>query len=83
MRLVDDVAEFRVTDDGPGIPQRFHDRVFVIFQTLECRDDIETSGLGLAIVKRKVEGHGGRIWIESAPPVRGTTFAFTWKQAEE
>ncbi len=82
MRLVDGVAEFRVSDDGPGIPKRFHDRVFVIFQTLECRDDVETSGIGLAIVKRKVEGHGGHIRIESAPPARGTSFVFTWKQAE-
>jgi PAS domain S-box-containing protein len=80
-RLVDGMAEFRVTDDGPGIPPEFHDRIFVIFQTLASRDDVESSGIGLAIVKKKVQHHGGQIWVESAPPVRGTTFAFTWKEA--
>jgi signal transduction histidine kinase len=80
MRRVDGVVEFRVSDDGPGIAPRFHDRIFVIFQTLASRDDVESSGIGLAIVKKRVEGHGGRIWVESAPPARGTTFVFTWKE---
>jgi PAS domain S-box-containing protein len=80
MKLENGVAEFRVTDDGPGIAPRFHERIFVIFQTLASRDDLDTSGIGLAIVKKRVEGHGGRIWVESAPPIRGTTIAFTWKE---
>jgi PAS domain S-box-containing protein len=81
MRQTDGMAEFRVTDDGPGIEPRFHDRIFVIFQTLAPRDEVEAGGIGLAIAKRQVEGHGGRIWIESAPPTRGTTVVFTWKEA--
>ena len=81
MRLVDRVTEFRVSDDGPGIPARFHDRIFVIFQTLASRDDAESSGVGLAIVKKKVLGNGGQIWIESAPPTRGSTCVFTWQEA--
>lgn len=80
-KMTDGIAEFRVSDDGPGILPRFHDRVFAIFQTLVRRDERESSGIGLAIVKKKVESRGGRVWIESAPPVRGTTFAFTWKEA--
>jgi PAS domain S-box-containing protein len=80
MRREDGVAEFRVTDDGPGISQRFHDRIFVIFQTLASRDDVESSGIGLSIVKKRIEGHGGRIWVESAPPERGSAFVFTWKE---
>jgi two-component system NtrC family sensor kinase len=78
-RLDAGMAEFRISDDGPGIPPQFHDRIFVIFQTLAGRDEVESSGIGLAIVKKMVEGHGGQIWIESAPPARGATFAFTWK----
>jgi light-regulated signal transduction histidine kinase (bacteriophytochrome) len=80
MRRKDDVMEFRVTDDGPGIEQRFHDKIFVIFQTLASRDDVEAGGIGLATVKRLVNGHGGRVWVESAPLTRGTTIVFTWME---
>jgi PAS domain S-box-containing protein len=80
MRLADGVAEFRVSDDGPGIDPRFHDRIFLIFQTLASRDDVEASGIGLAIVKKKVQRHGGQIRVESAPPARGTSFVFTWRE---
>jgi len=81
MRLADGEAEIRVADDGPGIAQKFHDRIFVIFQTLARRDEVETSGIGLAIVKKRITDNGGRIRVESAPPARGTTFVFTWKEA--
>jgi len=80
MRRADGLVEIRVSDDGPGIPAQFHDRVFEIFQTLASRDRVESSGMGLAIVKKMIEVHGGRVWIESAPPERGTTVAFTWKE---
>jgi len=80
-RLPDGAMEFRIADDGPGIEPRFHERIFVIFQTLAARDDVEASGIGLAIVKRQVEGHGGRIRVESAPPERGATFVFTWRES--
>ena len=79
-RPVEGATEFRVTDDGPGIAKQFHDRIFLMFQTLASRDDFESSGIGLTIVKKKVQTHGGRIWVESIPPARGTTFAFTWKE---
>ncbi len=72
---------FTVADDGPGIPPRFHKRIFQIFQTLQSRDETEGSGLGLAIVKRKVELNGGSIRVESAPPARGARFVFSWPDA--
>jgi signal transduction histidine kinase len=50
-----------------------------MFQTLRPRDEVEGSGMGLAIVKKSVEGHGGTIRVESAPPARGTSFIFTWE----
>ncbi len=83
MRLNNGVAEFRVSDDGPGISPRFQERIFLIFQTLASRDDVEASGIGLAIVKKRVESHGGQIRVESEPPVRGATFVFTWTENVE
>lgn len=72
----DPFYEFRVADDGPGIPPEFFGKVFEMFQTLKSRDEVEGSGMGLAIVKKVVEGCGGRVAVESAG--RGTTFRFTW-----
>ncbi|HEY6328704.1 MAG TPA: PAS domain S-box protein, partial [Blastocatellia bacterium] len=69
--------EFSVADDGKGIAPEFHDRIFVIFQTLQARTGDKQSGVGLAIVKKSVESMGGKIWLESAPG-RGTCFRFTW-----
>lgn len=74
-----DVLEFAVSDDGPGIEEQFHDRIFQVFQTLQPRDQVEGSGMGLAIVKKLVETRGGAIWVESDPD-RGTTFRFTWSK---
>jgi signal transduction histidine kinase len=79
MRLQDGMAEFRVSDDGSGIPKQFPGRIFVIFQTLKSRDDTESGGIGLVIVKTKVESNGGKIWVESDPAARGATFVFTWR----
>lgn len=78
-RSADDMAEFTVADDGPGIDPAFHQRVFQMFQTLRPRDEVEGSGIGLALVKKLVENAGGRIRLLSNAPVqRGCTFIFTW-----
>ncbi len=75
------VAEVSVADDGPGIPPEYHARIFRIFETLHSRDDRETSGIGLSIVKKTVERAGGRVRVESEPPLRGSVFRFTWPAA--
>lgn len=72
----DETHTFRVVDNGPGIDERFHERIFQIFQTLKPRDECEGTGIGLTVVRKVVELHGGRIWLESKVG-EGTTFFFT------
>jgi signal transduction histidine kinase len=73
-------VEFSVKDNGPGIEDRFHRRIFEMFQTLRPRDQIEGSGIGLSVVKKILESRGGTIHIESSPG-DGSTFRFTWQKA--
>ncbi|MBD1398460.1 CHASE3 domain-containing protein [Pontibacter sp. JH31] len=73
----DSFYTFSVSDNGPGIDPEYHDRIFVIFQTLQERDAVESTGVGLAIVKKIVERHGGSIWVSSSPG-NGASFSFTW-----
>ncbi|WP_299754999.1 ATP-binding protein [uncultured Pontibacter sp.] len=73
----DEFHVFAVADDGPGIDPEYHSRIFVIFQTLQERDALESTGVGLSIVKKIVELRGGTIWVNSEPGL-GSTFTFTW-----
>ena len=75
--------EFHVTDNGPGIEEKYFDKIFRMFQTLEQWEQSHTTGIGLPLVKKAVEMHGGEIWVESEVG-EGTTFHFTLlKQAED
>jgi len=69
--------EFDVSDNGPGIPEQYHERIFVIFQTLREKNDSESTGVGLAIVKKIIEEKHGTIKVVSSP-AGGTSFIFTW-----
>jgi PAS domain S-box-containing protein len=68
---------FSISDNGPGIDPRFHEKIFQIFQTINTRDDFESNGVGLAIVKKIIDEQESRIWVESKPG-EGSTFHFTW-----
>ena len=74
-----DFYEFFVADNGPGIAPEFHEKVFVMFQTLKARDTVENTGVGLAIVKKIIEDKGGTISLDSDLG-QGATFRFTWSK---
>ena len=71
-------VECYVLDNGAGIEERYHERIFGLFETLG--DTESGNGVGLALAKRIVEYHGGRIWVESAGAGRGARFVFTLPQ---
>ncbi len=72
--------KFTIRDNGPGIDEQFHEKIFVIFQTLQARDEFESTGVGLAIVKKIIEEMGGQIWVESEKG-KGASFIFTWPKS--
>lgn len=67
-----------VRDEGQGIPADEINRLFIPFENLSVKSTAgeQSTGLGLAIVKRVVEGHKGRIWVQSEVGV-GSTFSFS------
>ncbi|WP_324672009.1 sensor histidine kinase [Hymenobacter sp. GOD-10R] len=69
--------EFTVADDGPGIAPEYHEKIFLIFQTLRDRNTAESTGIGLSIVKKIIDEQQGSIRVESAPG-EGAAFIFTW-----
>jgi signal transduction histidine kinase len=76
-RTAADEWMIEVIDDGPGIPEADHERIFEKFgQARGSRTTRTGSGLGLTFARMAVEAHGGRIGVRSTPG-RGSTFWFT------
>jgi signal transduction histidine kinase len=76
-RPVDGFLEFRVTDQGRGIPKEFIGKLFTKYQQVAASDSAHGfgTGLGLFICKAFVEAHGGTIGVESEEG-KGSTFWF-------
>jgi PAS domain S-box-containing protein len=72
----DGFYEFYVKDNGPGIDERYFEKIFEIFQRLGHRETTEGTGAGLTIAKKIVQMHKGKIWVESKVG-EGATFYFT------
>ena len=70
-----------VRDNGLGIAPQHKDDIFDLFRQLDSSRG--GTGIGLAVAKRVVTTHGGRIWLESDGPGRGSAFCFTLLQGAE
>ena len=77
-----DLVQFRVSDQGRGIPADKLSSIFNRFEQVDSSDAREKggTGLGLAISRSIVERHGGRIWAENRAD-GGATFRFTLPRA--
>lgn len=65
-----------VRDNGIGIDQEHHARIFGLFKRLHAHSEYGGSGIGLTVCQRIVSNHGGRIEVASEPGF-GTTFTIT------
>jgi two-component system sensor histidine kinase/response regulator len=65
-----------VADNGPGIPEEYHELIFRKFERVKNPNIPRTrsSGLGLAFCKLVIDAHGGRIWVRSAGEGQGSAF---------
>jgi two-component system sensor histidine kinase FlrB len=61
-------VEFRVIDNGPGIPADIQQRIFEPFFTTKGKG----TGLGLAVVRAVAQAHNGVAWVDSSEG-QGTT----------
>ena len=77
-RVHDGGVLISVRDQGPGIPETERDTLFQPYGRTSVRSTTgeRSTGLGVAIARKIVEGHEGRIWMESQVGV-GSVFLFT------
>ncbi len=68
-------VSFSVADKGPGIDEKYVNRIFDRYFRVPGRSDKKGSGIGLAICKEFVEALGGEIWISSQLG-QGSKFGF-------
>lgn len=73
---------FKVSDNGPGIAQIYHEKIFEPYEKLESRDKVEGSGLGLAIARKVTHAEGGTLSVATSSPEHGTCFELTWPKSE-
>jgi len=75
--IVRDYYQISVQDEGIGMSPDQVNKIFNKFYRADASDTaVEGTGLGMSIVKYIVEGHGGKVWVESELN-RGTIVFFT------
>jgi signal transduction histidine kinase len=69
-----------VEDNGIGIAQKDHERIFRMFERINHVSQYDGTGIGLAIVQKAIERMGGRVDFVSAPG-KGSKFWIELKKA--
>lgn len=70
------LCQISVIDNGIGFDEKYADRIFVMFQRLHSRTQIEGTGVGLALCRKIAEQHHGTITAHS-PNETGAKFVVT------
>ena len=75
-------ARVSITNSGAAIPQGDEQRIFTKFYRGQEHQQ-PGFGLGLYLADHLIKQHGGRIWVESLPGEKTTTFHFTLLLADQ
>jgi PAS domain S-box-containing protein len=54
-----------IEDNGVGIAQEHHERIFRLFERLHGQSEYSGTGIGLAVVRKAMERMGGSVGVES------------------
>jgi len=73
-----DLVRLWFEDNGIGVPPKYHERIFGMFQQLD--KSFEGTGIGLALVRKTAERMNGKVGVESEPG-RGSRFWLEFKMA--
>jgi signal transduction histidine kinase len=65
--IVEGFVRIGVTDQGPGVPAEWRERIFEPYARRETHT-ARGSGIGLYAAKRLAESMGARLWCEPADP---------------
>ncbi|MCS6866060.1 MAG: ATP-binding protein [Gemmataceae bacterium] len=76
------VVQIAVTDEGPGVPEPFRERIFEKFFRVEHHlgfrgKDVRGAGIGLYLCREIIHSHGGTICCEPGPGGIGTRFVIS------
>jgi NtrC-family two-component system sensor histidine kinase KinB len=77
-----DWVQFWVQDNGSGIPFTEQEHIFDKYTRLNGQDNSSGLGVGLAFCRLAVNGHGGKIWVESEVG-KGSRFILTLPVVKE
>jgi signal transduction histidine kinase len=68
--------EISIKDNGIGIDEDQHDKIFGLFRRAYSKKDKSGSGAGLAIVRDIIKQHNGDVYVKESTPGKGTTISF-------
>ena len=74
-KLNKNFIDYYITDNGPGIKEEYHSKIFKMFQTIEAPDK-DSTGIGLSLAKKITEMHKGKIKLISNQ-YQGCTFVIS------
>ena len=72
-----DFWKLSVRHNGIGISPDHAQQIFGLFKRLHTQEEFAEAGIALALCLKIVQRYGGRIWVESEGPGKGSNFFFT------